>query len=64
MVELVHIPSGNIDQVWHKVENDITKALIRSGGYANSDHFKKHCKDGELQLLMLWDKNEPEDIKR
>jgi len=44
MVELVHIPSENIDQVWHKVENDITKALIRSGGYANSDHFKKHCK--------------------
>jgi hypothetical protein len=41
MVELVHIPNTHIEQVWKKVENDVTQALIRSGGYANSDHFKE-----------------------
>jgi hypothetical protein len=64
MVELVHIPNTHIEQVWKKVENDVTQALIRSGGYANSDHFKKYCLDGHCQLLMLWDKDEPEEHKK
>jgi|TARA_R100000773_G_C4221190_1_gene120172 IS1 family transposase len=60
MVELVYIPPDHIEKVWVQVENDITKALIRSGGYANSNHFKDNCLKKIFQLWILWDKEHKE----
>tara|TARA_R110002126_G_scaffold43110_1_gene123806 strand:- start:149 stop:580 length:432 start_codon:yes stop_codon:yes gene_type:complete len=54
-MDAISIPKESIKTVWNLVENDITKALIRSGGYANSDYFKQQCLEGFFQLWIVWD---------
>jgi len=55
MINLVGIPKDKVELSWNKVEQSITEALIRSGGYANSNHFKEWCTEGKCQLWILWD---------
>jgi len=64
MIYLVPIPKDKVDASWNKVEQSITEALIRSGGYANSNHFLEWCKEGKCQLWILWDSDEPIDQKK
>lgn len=59
MINAVFIPKDKIELSWNKVEQSITEALIRSGGYANSNHFKQWCIEGKCQLWILWDAEEP-----
>jgi len=56
MVELIFIPQKLVEKVWIKVEPDIKSALERSGQYANSNHIKQHCLKNEMQLWILWNK--------
>mgnify|MGYP006956549928 FL=1 len=64
MIKLVGIPRDAINKVWSKVENDIIAALDRSGNWANSTYFYDRCKEGKYQLWVLWDKDEPTDVKK
>ena len=64
MIHLVGIPKDKIEASWNRVEQSITEALIRSGGYANSNHFKEWCIEGKCQLWILWDSEEPVDQKK
>jgi len=59
MINLVGIPKENVEASWSRVEQSVTEALIRSGGYANSNHFKEWCIDSKCQLWILWDAEEP-----
>ena len=59
MINLVGIPKDKVEPSWNKVEQSVTEALIRSGGYANSNHFKEWCAEGKCQLWILWDAKEP-----
>ena len=59
MINLVGIPKDKVELSWNKVEQSVTEALIRSGGYANSNHFKEWCIDSKCQLWILWDAEEP-----
>ena len=59
MINLVGIPKDKVELSWNKVEQSVTEALIRSGGYANSNHFKEWCTEGKCQLWILWDTEEP-----
>jgi hypothetical protein len=59
MINLVGIPKDKVELSWNKVEQSVTEALIRSGGYANSNHFKEWCAKGKCQLWILWDAEEP-----
>jgi len=56
MVELIFIPQKLVEKVWIKVEPDVKSALERSGQYANSNHIKQHCLKNEMQLWILWNK--------
>ena len=58
MINLVGIPKENVEASWSRVEQSVTEALIRSGGYANSNHFKEWCTEGKCQLWILWDVEE------
>lgn len=61
MVELIFIPQELVEKVWIKVEPDVISALKRSGEYATSNHIKDHCLKNEMQLWMLWDKENKEE---
>ena len=58
MINLVGIPKDKVELSWNKVEQSVTEALIRSGGYANSNHFKEWCIEGKCQLWILLDAEE------
>jgi hypothetical protein len=61
MIEPIYIPQELVEKVWTKVEPDVKSALERSGQYANSNHIKQHCLKNEMQLWMLWDKENKEE---
>jgi hypothetical protein len=64
MITLVSIPKDKIEASWFRVEQLITEALIRSGGYANSNHFKDWCIENKCQLWILWDAEETVETKK
>lgn len=64
MIQSVFIPKEKIHEVWGVIENDITQALIRSGGYANSNHFKEWCSNGIMQAWLVWDSTEKDHSKK
>jgi hypothetical protein len=64
MIQSVFIPKEKIHEVWNLIENDITQALIRSGGYANSNHFKEWCSNGIMQAWLIWDSTEKDPSKK
>lgn len=58
MIHAHNITKEHVKDIWHIIENDITQALIRSGGYANSNHFKEWCFNGIMQVWLIWDAEE------
>ena len=64
MITLVSIPKDKIEASWFRVEQLVTEALIRSGGYANSNHFKDWCIQNKCQLWILWDAEETIEAKK
>ena len=51
MIELITIPTKDVNEVWKIVQNDIANALNRSNGYALADHIKKWILENKMQLL-------------
>ena len=55
MIELISIPTKDVNEIWKIVKNDIANALNRSNGYALADHIKQWILDNKMQLWILWD---------
>ena len=55
MIELVRIPTENVNDAWGMVSQNIADALARSNGYARAEHIKKWILDNKMQLWILWD---------
>ena len=55
MIELVRIPTENVNDAWGMVSKNIADALARSNGYARAEHIKKWILDNKMQLWILWD---------
>ena len=63
MIELINVPTKNVNEVWALVKTDIANALNRSNGYALADHIKKWIIEGKMQLWILWDKEAAKESK-
>ena len=63
MIELINIPTKEVNEIWKIVQNDIANALNRSNGYALADHIKKWILDNKMQLWILWDKESDKHSK-
>ena len=50
MIELVAIPTENVDKAWNHCESMIADALAKSNGYALAEHIKKWIKEEKMQL--------------
>ena len=55
MIELVRIPTKNVNDAWGMVLQNIADALARSNGYARAEHIKKWILEDKMQLWILWD---------
>ena len=55
-MNLVRIPTSNIDDVWNLVKKDIQEALSYSGNHTDSDFVLETLKQQKFQLWIAWDK--------
>ena len=55
-MELVRIPTKELDKVWGLIEKDIRKSLLFSGQLSDSEFVLKTAKEGKFQIWILWDK--------
>ena len=56
MIELVRIPTENVNDAWGMVRANIADALSRNQ-YCTSDHIKKWILEDKMQLWILWDQD-------
>ena len=54
-IELVRIPTENVNDAWGMVSQNIADALARSNGYARAEHIKEWILQNKMQLWILWD---------
>jgi len=55
-MNLVNIPTSNVDDVWNLVKKDIQEALSYSGNHTDSDFVLETLKQQKFQLWIVWDK--------
>ena len=63
-MNLVHIPSSNLDDVWNLVKKDISEALSYSGDHTDSDFVYDCVKENKMQLWVVWDKDKPTTLEK
>ena len=63
-MNLVHIPSSNLDDVWNLVKKDISEALAYSGNHTNADFVYDVLKKETMQLWVVWDKDKPTALEK
>ena len=63
-MNLVHIPSSNLDDVWNLVKKDISEALSYSGNHTDSDFVYDCVKENKMQLWVVWDKDKPTTLEK
>ena len=57
-MELVRIPTKELDKVWGLIEKDIKQALLYSGQLSDSAFVLQTAKEGKFQVWILWDKKQ------
>ena len=57
-MELVRIPTKELDKVWGLIEKDIRKSLLYSGQLSDSAFVLQTAKEGKFQVWILWDKKQ------
>ena len=55
MIQLINVPTNNVNKVWKIVKIDIANSLSRSNGYAKQEHIKNWILEDKMQLWILWD---------
>ena len=63
-MNLVNIPSSNLDDVWSLVKKDIAEALSYSGNHTDSDFVYDCVKENKMQLWVVWDKDKPTTLEK
>jgi len=63
-MELVRIPTKELDKVWGLIEKDIRKALLFSGQLSDSAFVLKTAKEGKFQIWILWDKVQKTSVEK
>ena len=63
-MNLVHIPSSNLDDVWNLVKKDISEALSYSGNHTDADFVYDVLKKQTMQLWVVWDKDKPTTLEK
>ena len=63
-MELVRIPTEELDKVWGLIEKDIRKALLYSGQLSDSAFVLKTAKEGKFQIWLLWDKEQKTSVEK
>jgi len=63
-MELVRIPTEELDKVWGLIEKDIRKALLFSGQLSDSQFVLKTAKEGKFQVWILWDKEQKTNVEK
>ena len=63
-MNLVHIPSSNLDDVWNLVKKDISEALSYSGNHTDAQFVYDCVKENKMQLWVVWDKDKPTTLEK
>ena len=63
-MNLVRIPSSNLDDVWSLVKKDISEALSYSGNHTDAQFVYDCVKENKMQLWVVWDKDKPTTIDK
>jgi len=63
-MNLVRIPSSNLDDVWNLVNKDISDALSYSGNHTDAQFVYDCVKENKMQLWVVWDKDKPTTIDK
>ena len=63
-MELVRIPTKELDKVWGLIEKDIRKALLYSGQLSDLAFVLKTAKEGKFQIWILWDKDQKTSVEK
>tara|TARA_R110002012_G_scaffold244125_1_gene418802 strand:+ start:104 stop:550 length:447 start_codon:yes stop_codon:yes gene_type:complete len=57
-MELVRIPTEELDKVWELIEKDIKQSLFYSSQLTDSDFVLDTAKQGKFQVWILWDRKQ------
>ena len=63
-MNLVNIPSSNLDDVWNLVKKDISDALSYSGDHTDSQFVYDCVKENKMQLWVVWDKDKSTTLEK
>ena len=63
-MNLVNIPSSNLDDVWSLVKKDISDALSYSGDHTDAQFVYDCVKENKMQLWVVWDKDKKTTIDK
>ena len=63
-MNLVNIPSSNLDDVWSLVKKDIAEALSYSGNHTDAQFVYDCVKENKMQLWVVWDKDKKTTIDK
>ena len=63
-MELVRIPTKELDKIWGLIEKDIRKSLLFSGQLSDSAFVLKTAKEGKFQIWLLWDKAQKTSVEK
>jgi len=63
-MNLVNIPSSNLDDVWSLVKKDISEALSYSGNHTDAQFVYDCIKEKKMQLWVVWDKDKPTTVEK
>ena len=63
-MNLVNIPSSNLDDVWSLVKKDISEALSYSGNHTDAQFVYDCVKENKMQLWVVWDKDKPTTLEK
>ena len=63
-MNLVNIPSLNIEEVWSLVKKDIAEALSYSGNHTDAQFVYDCVKANKMQLWVVWDKDKSTTLEK
>ena len=63
-MELVKVPTKELDKVWGLIKKDITQSLLFSGQLSNAEFVLKTAKEGKFQIWILWDKLQKINVEK
>jgi len=63
-MELVKVPTKELDKVWELIEKDIKQSLLFSGQLSDSEFVLDTAKEGKFQVWILWDKEQKTNVEK